>query len=124
MNSFETVEAIRGHTNRTNHRAELTGVIEGLKSIPYGREVKIATDVPSAITVGFGNNPHLKHMDLIHRDRDLLRGLKPTFAHVSGHTGRQETKFADTRTSGTAHGRIGCTVVHEQARRHPCLSRP
>jgi hypothetical protein len=66
MDSFESVEAIRGHTNSMNNRGERMAIIDGLKSIPYGREIKLVTHPPYAITVAYYSNPKRKNMDLIH----------------------------------------------------------
>jgi hypothetical protein len=67
-----------------NNHGERMPIIDGLKSIPYGREIKLVTHPPYAITVAYYSNPKRKNMDLIHRDRSLVSDLKPTFAHVSG----------------------------------------
>jgi len=92
---FDSVATIRGHTNRMNTRAVRMAVIEGVKSIPYGREVKIVIDSQYTITVAYSNNLKRKHMDLSHHDRALMTGLKPTFAHVHRQTGHQQHERVD-----------------------------
>jgi ribonuclease HI len=52
-NPVESVGTMHDHTNRTNIRVGCMAVIEGVKSIRDGREVKLLTHSPYVISVAY-----------------------------------------------------------------------
>lgn len=106
MTSVESVETIRAQTNRTNHRAERMAVIEGVKSMPADREVKIVAGSQYSSAVLNSNTPKPKNQALVLRQRTGLDRLKPRFQHAHGHSGRSENELVDKLASRAAQGTI------------------
>jgi ribonuclease HI len=77
-------------------------VIEVVKSIPYGSEVKIVIDSTDVISVAASRHPKLKHRDLVLAlGAELAQGRAPV-PHVDGHRRDPEHARVDRLASAAA----------------------
>jgi ribonuclease HI len=104
------IQASGSEAKTTNNRMEMLAVIEGLRFIPMGSEVKIVTDSRYVIVTTESKTPihKLANADLVVMVRELLAKVTYTFEHVKGHSGQPQNELVDTMASDAAKGRMGC----------------
>jgi ribonuclease HI len=93
----------------TNNRMEIQAVIEGLRFLHHGDEVKITTDSRYVIVTVESKTPlhKLANPDLVVLARELLGKVRYTFEHVKGHAGHPQNELVDRLASDAAKGRMG-----------------
>jgi ribonuclease HI len=94
--------------NTTNTCMALMAVLEGVKSIPSGSEVKVVTSSTDVITVAAHRNLKLMNRDLVLALGAELAEVRATVLHVYSYRGAPEQDLVDRLVSAGTQGRIGC----------------
>jgi ribonuclease HI len=102
------IQASGSEAKTTNNRMEMLAVIEGLRFIPMGSEVKIGTDSRYVIVTIESKTPihKLANADLVVMARELLAKVTYTFEHVKGHSGHPQNELVDKMASDAAKAQI------------------
>lgn len=101
----EHERVVSGHIkDGTNNIAELTAILEGLKTLKYPCRVTIFTDSQFAIgtlTKGW-KRKDFECAKVSKQIDDLLKVHEVTFEHIYGHTGHSYNERCDSIASGEA----------------------
>jgi hypothetical protein len=107
-----------------NTRLKRMSIIERVKSIPACREVKIVTDLNSAITIAASTHPTLKNRDLVLALGADLATVCATVPRGQDLSMDSEHDRVDLRASTAMRGQIGWAAGRACTGRHPRRARP